>query len=121
MKLNHSIIGIGFSLAAFLVSRVAVLADAPVQSLATVSVVTAPLSVVNVGATETMAVSQPTGDSAVSYQWMLDGAPIANATSSTYTVTAVGATDGGDYSVVLTNAAGSATMEVGVLQVAATD
>jgi len=42
----------------------------------------------------------------VSYQWLKDGAPIANATDSAYTVTSATAGDAGAYSVRVVNAAG---------------
>jgi outer membrane protein assembly factor BamB len=46
----------------------------------------------------------------LSYQWQKNGAPIAGATSSSYTTpTASGTDDGASYTVVVTNAAGSVT------------
>jgi hypothetical protein len=48
-----------------------------------------------------------TGNPAPNYQWRLNGNPIGGATSSTYTRTNVQAVDTGDYSVVVTNVAGS--------------
>jgi len=43
------------------------------------------------------------------YQWRFNGASIPNASNAVYAIHAVGATDTGNYSVVVTNVAGSAT------------
>src|SRR6185436_2715365 len=52
----------------------------------------------------------------VSYQWRLNGVNIAGATGSTYTINAVSAANGGDYSVVVSNACGPTTSSVAVLK-----
>src|ERR1019366_2136471 len=44
-----------------------------------------------------------------SYQWRYNGANLLNATNAAYAIQAVGATNTGDYSVVVTNSAGSMT------------
>jgi hypothetical protein len=49
------------------------------------------------------------GSPAPTYQWSKDGAPIAAATSSSYTLSSLRSTDAGAYRVVATNSAGSAT------------
>jgi hypothetical protein len=43
------------------------------------------------------------------YQWRFNGAGIANATNAAYAIQAVGATNTGNYAVVVTNLAGSVT------------
>ena len=58
------------------------------------------------------------GTPPLSYQWTFDGTNISGATASAYTVTNVQAGNLGDYSVVVTNSAGSiassnATLEIG--------
>jgi hypothetical protein len=51
----------------------------------------------------------------LSYQWRLNGAPIAGATGTTLTLTNAQPPDAGDYSAVITNYAGSVTSAVGTL------
>lgn len=51
------------------------------------------------------------------YQWLFNGASISGATASSYTRLAVSPADGGNYSVVVTNAAGSLTSSNAVLTV----
>ncbi|HVS51749.1 MAG TPA: immunoglobulin domain-containing protein [Opitutaceae bacterium] len=63
-----------------------------------------------------ISVSQ-SGSSPLTYQWLKDGQPIANATTSAYSINATAFTDAGDYSVVITNAAGSVTSAAGRLTV----
>jgi hypothetical protein len=58
-----------------------------------------------------------TGTAPLNYQWQLNGANIANATSSVLTLTNIQVSDTGNYSVVVTNVAGSATSIVAVLTV----
>jgi uncharacterized delta-60 repeat protein len=45
----------------------------------------------------------------LTYQWMLNGAPIAGATQPTYSISSVGPANAGSYTVVVTNLAGSVT------------
>lgn len=52
----------------------------------------------------TTRVAQPAG---CTYQWYLDGAPIAGATDSSYVVEAAGEADAGSYTCVVTNASSS--------------
>jgi hypothetical protein len=52
-----------------------------------------------------------------SYQWNFNGTPIAGATSSTYTIPAAAAGNAGNYSVTLTNGAGSVTSTVATIAV----
>ena len=61
-----------------------------------------------------------TGSGALSYQWKKDGAVIAGATGSTYSVSNVQTADGGRYSVTVTDGAGSFTSNAATLGVSAT-
>jgi hypothetical protein len=56
-----------------------------------------------------------TGTAPLSYQWRLGGGPIAGATASSYTRTNVQPADAGNYTVVVTNLAGSTTSSNAVL------
>ncbi len=60
----------------------------------------------NVGSAITFSASA-TGSNPLSYQWQFNGTNIANATNSVYSKSGVQWSDGGSYSVVVTNAAGS--------------
>jgi uncharacterized repeat protein (TIGR03803 family) len=51
------------------------------------------------------------------YQWRFNGGSILDATNAAYAIQAVGATNTGNYSVVVTNSAGSVTSSNGVLTV----
>lgn len=55
--------------------------------------------------------------SSVSLQWLKNGVPIANATSSGYAINSVKDSDGGGYSVVITSQAGIVTSSVALLTV----
>jgi Bacterial lectin len=57
---------------------------------------------------------------AASYQWSLNSVPIPGATSATYTVPAAAAGNAGNYSVTVTNGAGSVTSNVAVVAVGST-
>ena len=67
-----------------------------------------------------------TGTAPLAYQWLKNGAAIANGTkysgvaTSALTVTAVAAADAGNFSVVVTNAAGSVTSSVAPLAIVTT-
>ena len=81
------------------------------------SIVTQPQSqVVNQGANATFSVVA-NGTDPFSYQWRFGSTNIAGATASTYTRTNAQPGDAGDYSVVVTNAAGSATSSNATLTV----
>jgi endonuclease/exonuclease/phosphatase family metal-dependent hydrolase len=60
----------------------------------------------NAGVTVSFSVTA-SGDPAPNFQWRLNGNPISGATGSSYTRTNVQPADTGDYSVVVTNVAGS--------------
>jgi hypothetical protein len=57
------------------------------------------------------------GSPSPTYQWRRNGATLAGATSSTLTLASVQAADAGDYTVVATNSAGSATSASATLAV----
>ena len=58
-----------------------------------------------------------TGTAPLSYQWRKDGASITNALSSTYSIASAQAGDAGNYTVVITNSAGSVTSNAAALTV----
>ncbi|HOX56136.1 MAG TPA: immunoglobulin domain-containing protein [Candidatus Paceibacterota bacterium] len=66
------------------------------------------------GASPTFSVTAA-GTIPLSYQWRLNGAPIAGATGSSYTRSNAQPTDAGSYSVVVTNAAGTVTSDDALL------
>ncbi len=51
----------------------------------------------------------PAGSAPFSYQWYLNGTPIAGATGGSYSIGSLQSADAGSYTVVITNAAGSVT------------
>ena len=61
------------------------------------------------------------GDAPLGYQWRLNGATLAHATNSTLSLTNLAAANAGNYSVVVTNPAGSATSRVAVVRVKTSD
>ena len=58
-----------------------------------------------------------TGAAPLSYQWLKNGTPISGATSSSYSISSVLATNAGSYTVRVSNAAGSVTSSAAVLTV----
>jgi hypothetical protein len=58
------------------------------------------------------------GTSPFTYQWRKDGTSISRATSSTYSISSTSTSDAGNYTVVVTNSAGSATSNAATLTVA---
>jgi hypothetical protein len=58
-----------------------------------------------------------TGSQPLSYQWRSDGQPLAGANATNYTVISAQCTNAGSYDVIVTNAGGSVTSNVGVLTV----
>jgi outer membrane protein assembly factor BamB/subtilisin family serine protease len=63
---------------------------------------------VALGAPFTLSVAA-TSSSSISYQWNLNGAPIPGADGATYLVASAAASDGGSYSVTVTDSGGSVT------------
>jgi len=63
---------------------------------------------VAVGSAVTFSV-QATGSGTLTYAWSKNGTPIAGATSSTFTIASVAATDAGSYTVVVTSSNGTST------------
>ncbi len=74
---------------------------------------------VNVGGSVTFSVAA-TGSPTPTYQWRKDGNDIVGATGATLTLTNVQTTAAGDYSVFISNSAGSQTSNVAKLTVLAT-
>jgi autotransporter-associated beta strand protein len=56
-----------------------------------------------------------TGIPSPTYQWLLNGLPVAGATNATFAVASAARTNGGNYSVVVTNGSGSVTSSVAQL------
>jgi N-acetyl-anhydromuramyl-L-alanine amidase AmpD len=71
---------------------------------------------VNAGANTTFGLTV-TGTAPLAYQWRFNNSSIAGATGSTYSRTNLQAANAGNYSVTITNAAGSATSSSAVLTV----
>lgn len=57
------------------------------------------------------------GTAPFTYQWQKNGAGITNATASTYSLVGAQVADSGNYTVVVSNSAGSTTSDVGMLTV----
>ena len=86
-----------------------------VNIVATIS--TPPVSrTVDAGTTTTFTVVA-TGAAPFSYQWRKDGTAISGATNGTLTLSSVQSTDAGNYTVVITNSAGSTTSSAATLAV----
>jgi hypothetical protein len=60
---------------------------------------------------------QAAGGNPLAYQWFHNDSPIANATNTSYTISAVAANDTGGYKVVITNSVGSVTSRVAQLSI----
>ena len=76
-----------------------------------------PQSRTNVAGTSAGFSVAASGTTPLSYQWQFNGANISGATETSLTVSNVQASDAGNYSVVVTNAASSVTSTVAVLTV----
>ena len=57
------------------------------------------------------------GTAPLSYQWRLDGAPVAGASTPTCTIPSAQSSDSGDYTVLVANSAGTVTSDVAHLTV----
>jgi hypothetical protein len=75
---------------------------------------------VTVGASVTFSVVA-TSSSTMSYQWRKGGTAISGATSSSYTISTVAASNAGSYDVVITNSSGSTTSSTAILSVTSAD
>jgi hypothetical protein len=64
---------------------------------------------------------QASGANPLTYQWFHNDSPIANATNTSYTISAVTAGDTGGYKVVVTNSFGSVTSRVAQLSISFLD
>lgn len=96
-------------------STIATLAVAPAPVAPTIT--TQPTSqTVAAGASVTFSVVA-TGTPSPTFQWKKNGASIAGATGSSYTIPAVVSTDAGSYTVVVTNSQGSITSSAAALDV----
>ena len=71
---------------------------------------------VNVGGNAAF-IAAANGTPPFSYQWLFNSAAIVGATGNRYGINQVQAPDAGDYSVIFSNSAGSATSDVAVLTV----
>lgn len=80
----------------------------------------APATIAN-GSPVTLAVTGSSMTGSLSYQWQLNGTNLPGATGPTYTLEAAGAADGGDYTVVLTDANGATSIDLGTMAVTPTD
>ena len=69
------------------------------------------------GASATLSVDATVGYPAATYQWYRGASPIDGATSATYVISSASAADVGDYTVVLTNTAGTATSAIASVSV----
>jgi Leucine-rich repeat (LRR) protein len=81
------------------------------------AIVTQPSSRTNITGSDATFSVVATGTVPLSYQWQLGGNIIPGATSSTLTVSGVQPSNGGDYSVVITNVAGSIASAAATLTV----
>ena len=82
------------------------------------SITTQPVKL-SVVAGKTATFSVVAAGSSLTYQWKKNGADISGATSSTYAIPATTSADSGDYSVVVTNSAGTVTSAAASLTVTA--
>ncbi len=71
-----------------------------------------PLSSTNNAGTSLTLLTAARGGLPLTYQWYLGGSPIAGATSTNLTFNPVGATNNGNFTVVVSNSAASATSQV---------
>ena len=94
---------------------------APSGSTATApTITTQPASqTVTVGGTASFSVTA-TGTAPLAYQWKFNGTSISGATSSTYSITNVQTSNAGNYTVTVSNSAGSVTSSTATLTVNST-
>jgi hypothetical protein len=70
------------------------------------------------GSASTLSVGA-SGSTALTYQWYFNGQPISGATNASYSISSTQVANSGSYTVVATNAAGSATSPTAMLTVSA--
>jgi hypothetical protein len=94
------------------------------QSLYGASAVVAPPTISTSPTSRSVEVGQPatfnvvaTSTVAISYQWLKAGAALDGATGSSFSIASVAPTDAGNYSVVVSNSAGSVTSPAATLTV----
>ena len=110
-----------FNGAGFVISSAATLAvTAPAVVATKPAITTHPAAQTVVTGTMASFSVSASGTAPLSYQWKKDGKDIAGATSNPYTIAAATMADGGAYSVVVTNSAGSVTSNEAKLGVSAT-
>ena len=71
------------------------------------------------GAAHTLSASATLGYPAAAYQWYRNGSPLSGATAASYAIASASSADAGDYTVVVTNSAGSAASSTATLVIAA--
>lgn len=98
-------------------NRPALKLHAPAPPPVAPAIVTAPASRTAVQGTSTSFSVVASGTGPLAYQWRRDGSPIAGAQADTLVLPSVALADAGTYSVVVTNAQGSATSAGAVLTV----
>lgn len=92
------------------VTTLALITDAPVITSQPSSATTTTGSAVSFAVTASSAIP-------LTYQWKKDGGDIAGATSATYSISSVAASDAGNYTVAVSNTYGSATSTAATLTV----
>jgi hypothetical protein len=96
----------------------AVLTTSVVCGGSTPTIVADPVSTVVCPGTPAVFSVGTAGPSGMAFQWMKDGAPIAGATSSSYTISSALLNDAGSYSVVVSSPCGDTTSKSAVLSLA---
>jgi len=81
------------------------------------SITTQPLGATVTAGTSVSFTVAATGTDPLAYQWQLNGAAIAGATGVTYNIASASAAQAGNYTVVVSNAAGSVTSNTATLTV----
>lgn len=81
------------------------------------SIVTQPQTWTNIVGTSANFFVAASGTAPLAYQWQLNGTNLASATATNYSIASVQLTNAGDYTCIVTNAAGSITSSVAALTV----
>jgi hypothetical protein len=80
-------------------------------------IITGPVSATLVAGSNVTFTVTASGTAPLNYQWLKNGATISGATSATFTLANVSATDAANYSVIVTNAVGTVTSSSATLTV----